>query len=117
MSYGDRLRYLKLHSLKGRRVKGDLIQVYKILKNLDEVDKEILLMSNYGITRNQGDKLRKRYSKTNIRKYTFSNREVEEWNALPYDIKNSPTLNTFKNRIDKLPRLILVEKFYDYDKR
>ena len=115
MSYGDRLRYLKLHSLKGRRVRGDLIQVFKIFKNLDEVDKEILPMSNYGSTRNQGDKLRRRYSKTNIRKYTFSNRVVEEWNALPLDIKNSPTLNTFKNRIDKLPRLI--EKFYDYDER
>ena len=30
MSYTDRLNYLHLHSLKGRRMRGDLIEVYKI---------------------------------------------------------------------------------------
>ena len=30
MSYTDRLNYLHLHSLKGRRIRGDLIEVYKI---------------------------------------------------------------------------------------
>ena len=30
MSYEERLKYLKLHSLKGRRLGGDLIETYKI---------------------------------------------------------------------------------------
>ena len=30
MSYTDRLNYLHLHSLKGRRMRGDLIEKYKI---------------------------------------------------------------------------------------
>ena len=38
LSYDERLHYLNLHSLKGRRLRGDLIQMYKIYKNLDDVE-------------------------------------------------------------------------------
>ena len=50
------------HMVIWRRVRGDLIEVYS--NNLDEIDKEILPMWNYGGTRNQGDKLRRKFSKT-----------------------------------------------------
>ena len=115
MSYTQRLKYLKLFSLKGRRLRGDLIQTYKIFQNLDEVDKDIMPLSTYTGTRNQGDKMRRRFSKTNIRKFTFTNRVVEHWNSLPLEVKNSPTLNTFKNRLDKVPKFL--EKFFEYDER
>ena len=114
MNYTERLKYLELHSLKGRRTRGDLIQVFKIFKGLDDIKVEdIFCISNYGSTRNQGQKLMKRHCKTDIRKYSFSNRIVELWNSLPLDIKNAETLNTFKNRIDKNHKLI--EKFYTFD--
>ena len=38
MSYEERLGYLNLHSLKGRRVRGDLIQVYKIMNGVDKLN-------------------------------------------------------------------------------
>ena len=114
MSYGNRLRYLKIFSLKGRRIRGDLIQMYKIFQGLDEVNKEKLLpMAVYRGTRNQDLKLRRRYSRTDIRKHTFTNRTVEVWNTLPAEVKNAPSLNAFKNRIDSIPQMI--EKFYAYD--
>ena len=113
MNYDQRLRYLKIYSLKGRRLRGDLIQTYKIFQNLDAVDKNMLPLSNYEGSRNQGNKLRRRFSRPNIRKYTFSNRIVENWNSLPNEVKNSPTLNTFKNRMDKVPKL--MAKFYEHD--
>ena len=72
-------------------------------------------MATYEGTRNQGNKLAKRYSKTNIRKHTFTNRVGEEWNNLPKEVKEAPTLNTFKNRLDRIPEMI--EKFYVYDDR
>ena len=116
MSYEERLRYLKLHSLKGRRLRGDLIQAYKIFQDIDDIAPEKLLpITKYGSTRNQGQKLRHRHTRTDIRKYTFTNRIVDHWNSLPLDIKNSKTLNTFKNRIDSYPKL--QDQFYHFDER
>ena len=35
MSNTKRLQYLNLHSLKGRRIRGDLIETYNIFNGLD----------------------------------------------------------------------------------
>ena len=116
MSYLERLRFLKIHSLKGRRFRGDLIQVYKMFSGLDDINPEKMLpLASYSSTRGQGQKLKYRHCKTDIRKYSFSNRVVEHWNMLPYEIKNAKTLNTFKNRIDNYPKL--QDKFQEYDER
>jgi len=37
-----------------------------------------------------------------IRKFSFSNRIIPLWNSLPDNTVSSPTLNTFKARLDKL---------------
>ena len=113
LKYEERLKLLKLYSLKGRRIRGDLIQVYKIFQGIDDIDSKILPMATYNSTRNQGFKIRTRYCKRDIRKYTFSNRVAETWNSLPLETKNAPTLNSFKNRIDSNKKLIIL--FYDFD--
>ena len=41
MSYGDRLCYLKLHSLRSCQLRGDLIQMYKIFHKYDDVDRNM----------------------------------------------------------------------------
>ena len=52
--------------------------MYKIFQGLDEVNKDkIVPMAVYRGTRNQELKLRRRYSRTDIRKHTFTNRTVE----------------------------------------
>ena len=114
MNYGERLRYLKLYSLKGRRLRGDLIQVFKIFKGIDDIQpSNILPLSLYEGTRNQTFKLRHRYAKTDIRKYSFSYRVVGDWNSLPDNVKNAKTLNAFKNALDSIPKF--KEKFFGYD--
>ena len=85
MSYDQRLRYLKIYSLKGRRDRGDLIQTYKIFQGIDDIHPgNVFAMATYKGTRNQGNKLRQRYC---IRKFSFSHRVVEKWNNLPKEIK------------------------------
>ena len=114
MSYDERLKYLNLFSLKGRRIRGDLIQTYKIFNGIDDIDSSLLLpLATYNRTRNQEFKLRRRYSRLDIRKYTYTNRIVERWNLLPMEVKNAPSVNSFKNRLDKNPKM--KEVFFEYD--
>ena len=36
-----------------------------------------------------------------MRKYSFSQRVINEWNKLPNDCVNASSVNMFKNRIDR----------------
>ena len=38
MSYTERLKCLKLHSLKGRRLRGEFIETYRIFNNLEGIE-------------------------------------------------------------------------------
>lgn len=52
MPYEDQLRYLGLPSLKARKVKGDLIQIYKIFHQIDDIEfNSFFQVTKYNITR------------------------------------------------------------------
>ena len=114
MSYAERLKFLNLHSLKGRRLRGDLIQMYKIFHGLDDIDMKVLFKSApISFTRNSAGKLFVQHANTNKRLFSFSYRVVKPWNDLPVHVKFAKTTNAFKNRIDNLPQL--RDRFYCYD--
>ena len=78
LSYPKRLRMLGLTSLQYRRDWAYMIQVYKILHDINNVDKnKLFTMSTYTATRGYSLKLFKKRSHLNIRANTFSNRVVE----------------------------------------
>ena len=91
-------------------------QTYKIFQGVDDIiPTNIFSLATYTSTRNQGNKLKARYCRTDLRKYSYSNRVVEIWNSLPKDIKEAPSVNAFKNRMDANPKL--VESFYSFDEK
>ena len=45
--------------------------------------------------------LKKKYSRTNILKYSFVHRITDQWNQLPLDIRVSDNVNIFKSRVKK----------------
>ena len=45
-------------------------------------------------------KLVKHHTSKTVRSHFFSERAVNNWNSLPDDVVQAPTLNTFKNRLD-----------------
>ena len=53
------------------------------------------------------------YMKTNVRKFTCSNRTAPEWDTLLLIAESAPNVNKFKNLLDRDPDLS-VNKF-DYD--
>ena len=99
--YEDRLRALKLPSLYYRRRRGDMITVYQLLHGGMSIDSEKLLqLSTNRTTRGHDWKLCKPRARTAARKQSFSNRVVNDWNALPADVVSAATVSQFKARLD-----------------
>ena len=105
LNYSERMRFLHLPSLKFRRIRGHLIQVYKIMNGMDNVDwHDFFENAAVNITRRSKNKLFVKFSRTNKRKNTFSNRDVPTWNALADITKSALTLTAFKKLLDADPR-------------
>jgi len=102
LSYEERLKRLKLPTLVYRRMRGDMIEVFKILKGFYDVrvTKDMFKLHT-GNTRGHSLKLCKPTAKRNIKKYYFTSRVVEIWNDLPDNVISATNVNMFKNRLDK----------------
>jgi len=103
LSYsGERLSKLKLYSLERRRLRGDLIEVYKIMTGKEGVNCQQYFQQArycYGL-RGHSLKLFVNRSRLNCRKFFFSQRSVGDWNRLPQEVVGTPSVNVFKKRLD-----------------
>jgi len=105
VNYWDRLEATSLISLEKRRIRGDLIQVFKIMKGIDKIDyKKFFEVSTSGRTRGHSLKLLKKRSNGELRRNFFSQRVVDVWNGLPQYVVDADSVNCFKNRLDKFDR-------------
>jgi hypothetical protein len=100
-SYAERLIFLKLDSLEERRIKVDLTETFKFFKEYQSRSFNTYFSLNPNPHKNSND-LYINFSRTDIRKFWFSNRVCPWWNYLPNDVKQSRNLDQFKNFIDKI---------------
>src|SRR6266496_6123561 len=97
-----------LISMEKRRVRGDLIQVFKMLKGKDRVDfNKFFKIQPLNRTRGHNCKLVKQRSNLDIRKYFFSQRVVNTWNSLPQAVIEADSINSFKNRLDQFDKYFI----------
>ena len=86
----------------------------KIKRTFTFLDKEIFNNLCKALVRPHLDygkiQLYAEYNKTNVRKFTFSNRFAPAWNARALITISAPNINKFKNLLDRDPDL-LVNKF------
>ncbi len=106
MPYQERLKTLNLFSMEYRRKRGDMIQVYKILNELDRVDTNLFFtMAHYSRTRQNSKKIyRLKTSMKKVRENVFSQRVITDWNSLPEDVVTAESVDSFKSRLDKFWR-------------
>jgi hypothetical protein len=101
-SYSERLEYLQLPTLKFRRLRGDMIEVYKNLTH--KYDSKVMLdlpLSSNTKTRGNSLKLSTARAHYDLRKHFFSSRIVKQWNSLPDDVISAGSTNSFKKRLDR----------------
>jgi len=93
LSYGDRLRELRLFSLEKRRLQEDLTAAFQYLKGAYRKDGEnIISRACCDRTRSNGFKLREGRFRLDIREKFFAIRVVKHWHRLPRKGVEAPSL-------------------------
>ena len=96
---------------EGRRLRGDMIEVYRIMHGVENVDREtFFFLSHNTRTWSHPTKLIGGRFKTNKRKY-ITQHIVKLWNSLPQDVVMATNLDGFKRGLDQF----LEEKSTSHD--
>ena len=106
LPYQERLSRSNLFSIRGRLLRADLIQVWKIL-NGHCPSLEHLLTRHTGTTRGHSLKLFLPRANTDLRSRSFSIRVVNDWNSLSEYVVSAPSLPSFKARLTQTNHSLL----------
>ena len=88
-SYETRLNHLHLHSLYCRRQRSDLIEVYKIINNLYQLNPDKIFTKLSGSS-----------TRGALRQHFFNIRVINHGNNLPQDVVTAKSISTFKSKLD-----------------
>ena len=96
--YIERLKLLKLPSLAYRRLRGDMIEVYKIMHELYDNESAPNLLKWEDVTLRSGNgghslKIFTQRAKINLRQNVFPLRVAELWNSLPNSLIQARSIN------------------------
>ncbi|BHF63767.1 hypothetical protein SprV_0200676200 [Sparganum proliferum] len=100
--YETRLVNLNLFPLSYRQLRGNLLQAFRIVKELvcSLVFEDFFEFATTTNLRGHPLKLRIQRARLDVRKFSFSVRVVKPWNALPADVVMSPSIQSFKKNLD-----------------
>ena len=84
LPYEERLHRMHLTTLERRRERGDLIETFKILKHMERIEPEEFFTMAPELHRTRGHalKLEKKRCRLDVRRGFFSQRVVNNFNAL-----------------------------------
>ena len=99
-SYEERLQLFQLTTLKTRRLRFDLICVYRMLRGFMNIEQSIFFAHSTRISRGHSHKLAVNFSRLDIRQHFFSQRVVSVWNDLPKSCVEADSVTSFKHALD-----------------
>ena len=101
LTYEERLKHLDIPTMEYRRRRADMLQVFRILKNMDDLDTHhFFQLDTQRVTRGHSLKLLKPRASTTLRLNSFSNRVINPWNSLSEEVISTDSLNSFKDRLE-----------------
>ena len=88
---------------RDKEVRGDQIKVFKVLNGYENIDTNMFFsLKKNSRTRGHGVKLVKDQCRLDIRKYSFSQNKITEWNKLSMDCITASSVNMFKKRLMRI---------------
>jgi hypothetical protein len=97
--YHERLAELGMPTLEERRREMDMVQTFKIVKGIDNVNSQDWFTKavNRGTRGTSGlDNLVKPRSEHEYRRHFYSQRVIDDWNSLPDHVKEARNVHCFK---------------------
>jgi ribonuclease P/MRP protein subunit RPP40 len=85
-TYENRFKKIHLTSMETRRLRGELIEVFKMFKGMDNLDFHKFFQLTNAPTRGHSLKLVKHGCNLHIRKFSFSRRVVNTWNSSDFAV-------------------------------
>ena len=107
LDYESRLRKVGLTTLETRRLRADMIEVYKIVNGMEGITEAKMFKRDEGGRRGHKFKLYKKRVRLDIAKYTFANRVCTPWNNLPKTVVEATSVDMFKGKLDNYLRVNL----------
>ena len=105
LTYPERLKKLDIPTLRYRRIRGDMIQMYKLICKPKVGAYDCSLPSLFEKfprdLRGHDKKLVYDLHELDIRKYSFKIRNIELWNSLPQHVIDSESIIHFEKNLDK----------------
>ena len=104
IEYSERLKSLKLPTLCFRRFRGDMIEMYKHFNKYDRTIISESFQPKNRPSRQHKFQVHEKKSKDGergVQHNSFYHRAVRQWNELPSDVVEAPSVNAFKNKFDE----------------
>ena len=106
LEYWERCTVLGLSTLLDRRRKLDLIQCFRVLRGIDDIDSNMFVkvrdVHNRDTRQAVKQNIASEKTSLNLRKTFFSQRVVSDWNNLPHKVQEARNLSAFKSMINEL---------------
>merc|ERR1712212_473283 len=100
LPYEEQCQSFNITSLEKRRLRGDLIETFKIVHGYENIERDVFFELTDSNTRTNTCKLGKReHIRTVTRANSFGVRVVNGWNALPEEVVMAPSISAFKKRL------------------
>ena len=99
LPYDERLQCLNLFSVKGRLLRADMIQCWKIFHDKAPFQPEDIFRLEIRQSRGHPYRIFKERFVTEARKRFFTCRVVNDWNGLPASVVTTPSIDKFKSSL------------------
>ena len=100
LKYEERLERLNMFSLQYMRMRGDMIETYKIISGLEDVSSsQFFARSSMDNLHGNSLKQYQEHFHQVIHKEFFSQRVIDQWNGLPEEVVKSENVEQFQEFI------------------